>query len=47
MLVQVGSGSTTKINVKVWLEGGDENCVEQIAGEAIKLVLKFDSIDIK
>lgn len=47
MLVEVGSGSTTKINVKVWLEGGDENCVEQIAGEAIKLVLKFDSIDIK
>ena len=47
MLCEVGSGSTTKINLKIWLEGGDDYCVESIAGEAIKLVLKFDSMDIK
>ena len=46
MLCEVGSGSTTKINLKIWLEGGDDYCVETIAGEAIKLVLKFDSIDV-
>lgn len=47
MLVEVGSGSTTKVNLKVWLEGGDDYCVERIAGQAIKLVIKFDSMDIK
>lgn len=46
MLIQVGSGSTTKVNLKIWLEGGDEYCVEDIAGQAIKLVLKFDSMDV-
>lgn len=45
-LAEVGSGSTTKINMKIWLEGGDEKCVEAIAGQAIKLILKFDSVDI-
>ena len=47
MLCEVGSGSTTKINLKIWLEGGDDYCVESIAGQAIKFILKFDSIDIK
>lgn len=46
MLVRLQSGGTCKINLKIWLEGGDNNCVETIAGEAIKLVLKFDCLDI-
>lgn len=47
-LVRVSNAdSTTKVNLKIWLEGGDENCVQSIAGEAIKLLLKFEAKDVK
>jgi hypothetical protein len=31
------------VEMRIWLEGQDENCVEAIAGEKFDLVLKFDS----
>ena len=36
-------GELKWVDMRIWLEGQDENCVEAIAGEKFNLVLKFDS----
>lgn len=36
-------GEQKWVNLRIWLEGQDENCVKEIAGGTFKLVLKFDS----
>jgi hypothetical protein len=36
-------GELKWVEMKIWLEGQDENCVKEIAGEKFDLVLKFDS----
>lgn len=36
-------GELKWVDMRIWLEGQDENCVEAIAGEKFDLVLKFDS----
>ena len=42
-LFTLNPGEQKWINMRIWLEGQDENCIEQIAGEKFNLVLKFDS----
>ena len=36
-------GELKWIDMRIWLEGQDDNCIEAIAGEQFDLVLKFDS----
>jgi hypothetical protein len=36
-------GELKWVEMRIWLEGQDGNCVKEIAGEKFDLVLKFDS----
>lgn len=47
MMFTIGPGEIKHVNLKIWLEGGDENCVDEIAGEVFSILLKFDSMEIK
>lgn len=40
-------GELKWIDMRIWLEGQDENCVKEIAGEKFDLVLKFDSVFVE
>ena len=42
-LFVLNPGEQKWISIRIWLEGQDENCVKEIAGEKFNLVLKFDS----
>lgn len=42
-LFTLAPGELKWVDMKIWLEGQDENCVKEIAGEKFDLVLKFDS----
>ena len=42
-LFVLNPGEQKWVNLRIWLEGQDENCVKEIAGETFNLVLKFDS----
>ena len=42
-LFTLNPGELKWVEMRIWLEGQDENCVEAIAGEKFNLVLKFDS----
>lgn len=42
-LFTLNPGEQKWVTMRIWLEGQDENCVKEIAGEKFDLVLKFDS----
>lgn len=42
-LFTLNPGEMKWVDMRIWLEGQDENCIEAIAGEKFDLVLKFDS----
>ena len=42
-LFVLNPGELKWVDMRIWLEGQDENCVKEIAGEKFDLVLKFDS----
>lgn len=42
-LFTLAPGELKWIDMRIWLEGQDVNCVQEIAGEQFDLVLKFDS----
>ena len=42
-LFTLNPGEQKWVTMRIWLEGQDENCVKEIAGEKFNLVLKFDS----
>ena len=42
-LFTLNPGELKWVDMRIWLEGQDENCVEAISGEKFNLVLKFDS----
>ncbi len=42
-LFTLNPGEQKWVNLRIWLEGQDENCVKEIAGEKFNMVLKFDS----
>ena len=42
-LFTLAPGELKWVDMRIWLEGQDENCVQEIAGEKFNLVLKFDS----
>lgn len=42
-LFVLNPGEQKWVTMRIWLEGQDENCVQEIAGEKFNLVLKFDS----
>jgi len=45
-LLKIDPGVTQWINLRIWLEGADENCVNEIAGKNFNMVLKFDSVAV-
>lgn len=42
-LFTLNPGEQKWVRLRIWLEGQDQNCVKEIAGEKFNLVLKFDS----
>jgi hypothetical protein len=42
-LFTLNPGELKWVDMRIWLEGQDDNCVKEIAGEKFDLVLKFDS----
>jgi hypothetical protein len=46
-LFTLNPGEQKWVTMRIWLEGQDENCVKEIAGEKFNLVLKFDSVFVK
>ena len=46
VLFTVNQDDMIPVKLRIWLEGCDPNCVSEIAGESLKIVLKFDSRDI-
>lgn len=45
-LVDIPAASMVPVNVKIWLEGGDEDCDNTIASTFVDILLKFGSADI-
>ena len=45
ILFTIPEASTQKITLRIWLEGCDEYCVNEIAGENLSILIKFDSHD--
>ena len=44
-LFRIEPGEIMWINLRIWLEGADENCRDELAGESFNLTLKFDSVE--
>lgn len=42
-LFKLNPGEQKWVDLRIWLEGQDENCIKEIAGKKFNLVLKFDS----
>ena len=46
-LFVLNPGEQKWVSLRIWLEGQDDNCVKEIAGEKFNLVLKFDSVFVE
>lgn len=46
VLLTMRANSSVKINMKVWLEGGDVDCTNSLASTAIDLIVKFGSANV-
>ena len=46
ILLTLDANSSIKINVKVWLEGGDPSCNNTISSTLIDMLLKFGSANV-
>lgn len=46
LLFTIEEEKSQPITLRIWLEGCDENCVSDISGEQLKVVVKFDSVDV-
>ena len=46
VLYRLATDQICKVNIKIWLEGGDETCTDSIAGKVFDFMLKFDSVDV-
>ena len=46
VLLTVPANTMVKINVKVWLEGGDPNCDNDLSNTFVDLLLKFGSANV-
>lgn len=47
VLFTIDPASNQKVVVRIWLEGCDEYCVNEIAGKNLSILLKFDSEEIE
>ncbi len=46
-LFEIQAGQTKAINIKIWLEGGDENnCRDSISSDKLNILLQFDAKEI-
>lgn len=46
-LFKIEPGELVWVEMRIWLEGQDENCVKEIAGDKFDMVLKFDSVMVE
>lgn len=46
-LFDLSTSSAQKITIRIWLEGCDDNCVNEIAGKSLSVNIVFDSIEIE
>ena len=46
ILMTIPANTTVKINVKIWLEGGDLNCTNILAASTIDATIKFGSANV-
>ena len=46
-LFVLNPGEQKWIDLRIWLEGQDDNCVKEIAGKKFNMVLKFDSVFVE
>lgn len=45
-LFKLNPGGIRWVNMRIWLEGADENCINEIAGQSFDMILKFDSVSV-
>ena len=45
-LFKLNPGGIRWVNMRIWLEGADENCKNEIAGQSFDMILKFDSVSV-
>ena len=43
-LFTLAPGEIKWVNMRIWLEGQDQNCIDAIAGQKFNMLLKFDSV---
>lgn len=46
VLFTIDAASIQKVTLRIWLEGCDEYCVNEIAGKNLSILLKFDSREV-
>jgi len=46
VLFTMDSNATAKVNVKIWLEGGDVDCDNELADSLVDILLKFGSANV-
>ncbi len=46
VLFTMDSNATAKVNVKIWLEGGDKDCDNELADSLVDILLKFGSANV-
>ena len=46
ILFTIPANTTVKVNVKIWLEGGDTNCTNILASSTIDATIKFGSANV-
>lgn len=47
MLITIPAQTRLMVNVKVWLEGGDPDCISSIGGNTLQGVIKLGSVDVR
>ena len=46
-LFTIPEASTQKVTLRIWLEGCDEYCLNDIAGKNLSILIKFDSKEVE
>lgn len=47
MLIMIPKDTRLRVNIKIWLEGGDPECVAQIGGNTVQGMIKLGSVDVR
>jgi len=47
MMITLPESTRLSVNIKVWLEGGDPDCIASIGGNTLQGVIKLGSVDVR